>query len=154
MMLDARWVIPVAAALGAGCMRMGDSETASKLHAQLKDREQAHHDHAVGTTEPVAIRDETAGYAVDMHAVLGGMSDVCSDMMASGAAREDDARTLGVASGRIVEAVDAHEARVGGLADLEGLRTECEEHHRAMLPLIDEMRTSMRCCCPMCAIGH
>lgn len=111
------------------------------LHQALVDREATHYTAAVQSTDPTALRTETVRYASDMDSLLDGMEAACERMGGGG--------MMGMMGGdmeamhRTMEdmrgALHAHHEHMGSLVSLDDMRAECEQHHQAMMGMMDTM---------------
>lgn len=153
--------VVAAAALAAGCgsdgMHSDGNPTATDVpfSASLAAREEAHHAAAQDASDVESLREETRGYAAAMDSIMGRMMDGCSAMMDStmggmmGGMMGGNGGMMGDMGGMrnmmdaIGGAVHEHHSRMDSLATLDEMIAECEEHHAAMVDMMDDLDETM-----------
>ncbi len=134
------------AAIAGGCgshgERSGASGRADAQLTRLAARDDAHHSAARQATDAGALHDETRRYAADMDSLTAEMMAACGEMMSGmmGGMMGHRADAMRAMLDSMSSAVHAHHGRMDSLETLEGMRIECEEHHRAMDGMLAGLR--------------
>ena len=105
----------------------------------LKERDVRHYNFSTNA-DMGGLRDETASYSQDMDQLMGEMGAACDAMMSSGMMGMHDKMPgmMGMHDkmpgmmDRMRSMIRDHQARMGGMENVDSMRSECQEHHRMM----------------------
>lgn len=131
-----------AAWIATGCMGWWlasvDADRPRRSLEDLRDREDEHAEACAGYGSLDDQGDEPDRYVDDVYYLTDDMVEACGELMRAGRVDQDDYDDVDEIRGRLRITVDEHRGRIEVVVDVDGLHTECAEHHVEMLELLDE----------------